>query len=510
MATTIRLVLGDQLNPLHTWFRETSVDVVYVMMEIRQETDYVLHHAQKILAIFAAMRCFAEQLRERGHRVHYLTIDDPANCQSLSGNLDAVFASHRAERFEYQAPDEWRLDEQIREFALGLSIQGRMVDSEHFYTAREDARRHFGKRQRWVMESFYRSLRRKHAVLMQPDGKPVGNRWNYDQENREAWRGHPDEPDDPRPCHDHRELWQAIQQSGVQSFGAPEASAFRWPRNRAEALRQLDFFIAQALPHFGQYQDAMSSHASRLFHSLLSFALNTKMLSPREAVERAEQSWRNGLAPLASVEGFIRQILGWREYVRGVYWARMPGYDRSNFFGHDSALPDWFWTGRTRMACMAHAIGQSLQHAHAHHIQRLMIIGNFALLAGMDPWKVHQWYLGVYVDAFEWVELPNTIGMSQFADGGMLATKPYVSGGAYIQRMSNYCAQCPYDPKQRTGARACPYSALYWDFLERHRDLLSANPRLALAYRQLDRMAPEARKATSINAEMLRSKLAHL
>lgn len=510
MATTIRLVLGDQLNPMHSWYSKVCHDVVYVMMEIRQETDYVLHHAQKVLAIFAAMRRFADQLRESGHRVHYLRIDAPDNRQSLPGNLDAVLAHYQACCFEYQAPDEWRLDEQLCQYAQALSIGSRMADSEHFYTSRDDARQHFGKRQRWIMESLYRAMRRKHGVLMDPGGKPAGGNWNYDHENRQAWRGEPPEPRDSRPRHDHGALWETIERSGVRTFGASEASCFRWPRDRDEALQQLDVFIDGVLPHFGRYQDAMSSQASRLFHSLLSFALNTKMLSPREVVARAEEAWRQGQAPLASVEGFIRQILGWREYVRGVYWARMPGYDRSNFLGHDADLPEWFWTGRTRMVCMAHAIGQSLQHAHAHHIQRLMVIGNFALLAGLDPGQLHQWYLGVYIDAFEWVELPNTVGMSQFADGGMLATKPYVSSGAYIQRMSDYCARCPYDPKQRTGARACPYSALYWDFIGRHQQVLGANPRLALTYRQWDKMNAHDKAAISANARVIRSSLEKL
>lgn len=505
--TTVRLILGDQLDPRHAWYDRVRKDVVYVMMEVRQETDYVLHHAQKIIAIFAAMRRFAARLRERGHRVHYLAIDDAANRPSLTDNLDAILVRYDACRFEYQAPDEWRLDRQLDAYARDLSIDSAMVDSNHFYTTRDAVGQHFGQRRQWRMESFYRSMRRTHAVLLEPDGSPAGGRWNYDRENRKPWRGEPDEPRDPRPHHDHSELWQTIRRSGVRSFGQDHAADFRWPLDRTEALRQLDHFIDHVLLHFGAYQDAMSHHASHLFHSLLSFALNTKMLAPREVVDRAEQAWRDGRVPLASAEGFIRQILGWREYVRGLYWARMPGYDRLNALDHHAELPAWFWDGRTRMNCMAHAIGQSLEQAHAHHIQRLMVIGNFALLAGVDPRQVHQWYLGVYVDAFEWVELPNTLGMSQFADGGLLATKPYVSGGAYIHRMSDYCDGCPYDPKQRTGARACPFSGLYWDFLARHRDALGSNPRLALAYRQLDRMAPDTVNAISQHAEAVRSHL---
>ncbi len=363
--TTIRLVLGDQLNPFHTWYDHVRQDVVYVMMEVRQETDYVLHHAQKIIAIFAAMRRFAANLRSDGHRVHYLTIDATDNQASLTANLDDLIALYHADRFEYQAPDEWRLDQQLRSYGEQLSIACVMIDSDHFYTTREEVRQHFGGREHWMMESFYRAMRRKHGVLMDDKGRPVGGTWNYDHDNRAAWRGIPDEPLDRRPHNDHSELWQTIQRSGVASFGEPGAADFRWPIDRTEALQQLDRFVEEALPHFGPFQDAMSSQASRLFHSLLSFALNTKMLLPREVVDRAEAAWRQGNAPLASIEGFIRQILGWREYVRGVYWARMPGYDRLNNLDHNADLPAWFWHGRTRMNCMAQSVGQSLRHAHA-------------------------------------------------------------------------------------------------------------------------------------------------
>jgi deoxyribodipyrimidine photolyase-related protein len=272
-------------------------------------------------------------------------------------------------------------------------------------------------------------------------------------------------------------------------------------------LRQLDAFVEHALPHFGEFQDALTHKAWRLFHSLLSFALNVKMLGPREVIARAEDAWRAGRVPLASAEGFIRQILGWREYVRGVYWAHMPGYAEHNALGHTLPLPGWFWTGETKMRCLAHAIGQSLEHAYAHHIQRLMVIGNFALLAGLDPAAVHRWYLGVYIDAFEWVEVPNTIGMSQFADGGLLATKPYVSSAAYIDRMSDYCKGCAYDRKARTGDRACPFNALYWDFFDRHADRLSGNHRLAMVYRQFGKMSPEAVAALRERAADVRARL---
>lgn len=508
-ATTLRLLLGDQLDPRHSWFDAVDDTVLYVLMEVRQETDYVLHHAQKIIAIFAAMRALAAQLQAAGHRVAYFSIDDRANLQSLTGNLDMLLAQCGASRFEYQEPDEWRLDRQLLEWCVSLpqSVACQMVSSEHFYTAREDAARLFEGRRKWLMEHFYRHMRAAHGVLMEADGQPEGGQWNYDHDNRQKWPGLPAAPRDIRPLHDHSQLWSTIEAAGVKSFGQPQADHIRWPLDRAEALAQLDAFVAEALPHFGQFQDAMSSRAWRLFHSLLSFAMNVKLLDPREVVEKVEAAWRAGAAPLAAAEGFIRQILGWREYVRGVYWAKMPHYGEHNVFGHQADLPHWFWDGDTKMRCMAHAIGHSLEYAHAHHIHRLMVIGNFALLAGLAPKQVHEWYLGVYIDAFEWVEMPNTLGMSQYADNGMMATKPYVSGAAYIDRMSDYCKGCHYDKKDRLGERACPFNALYWDFFARNEERLSSNPRIGMVYPQLRKMTPAAREALAVKAAALREGL---
>lgn len=509
-AHTLRLVLGDQLDPQHPWFSRVDPGVLHVLMEVRQETDYVLHHAQKVLAIFAAMRAFADRLRAAGHRVHYLAIDDPDNRQQVTANLDTLLADCGATTFAYQPADEWRLDAQLLQWTASLDIEAERAADVHFLAARDEAGRLLGARKQWRMEAFYRAMRQKQGVLLEPDGTPAGGRWNFDHDNRAAWGGAPPEPVDWRKPHDHRALWAAIEAAGVASFGDPQAGALRWPLHRDEALADLEAFVEHALPWFGQYQDAMSTQAPRLFHSLLSFALNTKMLRPAEVIARAEMAWREGRAPLAAVEGFIRQILGWREYVRGVYWAKMPGYVALNHFGHGTPLPDWFWTGRVRMRCLAEAVGQSLSQAHAHHIQRLMVIGNFSLLAGLDPQALHRWYLGVYIDAFEWVELPNTLGMSQFGDGGLLASKPYVSGGAYLHRMSDYCDGCPYDRRQRAGARACPFNALYWDFLDRNRAALAGNPRMALPYRQLERMDTATRDALSAHARHVRGTLASL
>lgn len=501
---TLRLILGDQLSPCHSWFDCCDEDIIYVLMEVRQETDYVLHHAQKILAIFAAMRDLARQLREAGHRVHYLRIDDEDNRQKLTTNLDALILHYGARQIQYQAPDEWRLDQQLAEYARLQQVSVSMVDSEHFYTARHEVAQIFRERKQWLMEHFYRHMRSKHNVLMDGSGRPEGGQWNFDHDNRKAWSGLPPEPADPRQAHDHSLLWQSLQAAGVASFGNPQADALAWPLNRQEALDQTDAFVASTLPYFGDFQDALSSQHWRLFHSLLSFALNTKMITPAEVICRVEAAWRADLVPLSAAEGFIRQLLGWREYVRGIYWSHMPSYVEHNVFAHQQPLPAWFWTGQTRMSCLAQAIGQSLQHAYAHHIQRLMVIGNFALLAGLQPAAVHQWYLGVYIDAFEWVELPNTLGMSQFADGGLLATKPYVSSAAYIDRMSDHCKACHYDKKQRLGEHACPFNSLYWDFFARNRGRLGRNPRLGMVYRQLDKMDASSLQSLSKQASTIR------
>jgi deoxyribodipyrimidine photolyase-related protein len=508
--TALRLVLGDQLNPLHSWYLERDDAVVYVLMEIRAETDYAVHHAQKVIAVFAAMRDFARWLAEQGHRVRYLALDDPDNLHTFADNLDRLAAHYRAHTLCYQAPDEWRLDQVLEHYALRSSLRVTQCDSEHFYTTRYEVAEFFGPRKRWVMESFYRHMRRRTGVLLDSDGGPEGQRWNFDQENRKPWRGKPSVPELPHAHHDHSALWRMIQAQNVRTMGEPCAEHFGWPLNRVEALRQLDAFVVDRLPYFGAFQDALAADQATLFHSLLSFALNTKMLHPHEVVERACAAWRNGLAPLAAVEGFVRQILGWREYVRGYYWASMPSVAKANALDHSRPLPEWFWTGRTHMRCLAQSIGQSLKTAYAHHIQRLMVIGNFALLAGVAPHEVHRWYLGIYIDAFEWVELPNTLGMSQHADGGRLASKPYVSSAAYIQRMSDYCSGCRYTPHRKTGSGACPYNALYWDFFERNRPHLAGNPRLSLTYRQLDTMDEAVRSALGQQARFYLDRLDQL
>ncbi|WP_259662383.1 cryptochrome/photolyase family protein [Zwartia hollandica] len=505
--TTLRLLLGDQLNPEHSWFKHVDSEHLYTLIEMRQETDYVLHHAQKIISIFSGMRALAQRLEVEGHRVHYLRIGDPENTQTIEGNLKALIAKHRCIKFEYQQPDEWRLDAQLSSFCHALSIPSEMVSSEHFFTERLETAELFKTQKQWLMERFYRQMRVKHRVLIDASKKPEGGQWNFDHENRKRWSGTPPEPVDHTRRHDHSSLWAEIQAAGVSSFGEPQCNTFRWPVNREEALDDLERFISDVLPYFGEFQDAMSTQSWRMFHSLLSFALNVKMLSPQEVVAKAETAWRQQRISIATAEGFIRQILGWREYIRGVYWFRMPDYQDSNHFAHDTPLPTWFWTGKTKMQCVSKAVGQSLDHAYAHHIQRLMITGNFALLAGIDPSALHRWYLGIYIDAFEWVELPNTIGMSQFADAGLLATKPYVSSAAYIDRMGDYCKGCYYDKKLRVGERACPFNALYWDFFIRNASALSGNHRLGMVYRQIEKMDTESKTSLQSRAFTIRNDL---
>ncbi len=494
-ANTLRLILGDQLNPRHSWYQTTDDNIVYALMEVRQETDYVLHHVQKILAFFAAMRAFAQWLRKKGYRVEYLHLDDPDNRQDFETNLKHLVKKHRIRRFEYQQPDEYRLDAQLKAMAADLPIEAEVFDSEHFLTGREDVAKMFAGKKRYLMERFYREMRTQHDILLE-GGKPVGGKWNYDVSNRKRYDGKVPIPVPKRFQNDVSDIVKMLTSMKVRHFGRTTGSTLLWPVTRRQALAQLKHFLDEGLPHFGTYQDAMTVDGWSLFHSRISFALNVKLLDPLEVIQAAVQRWEDdpdGIT-IAQVEGFVRQILGWREYMRGIYWAFMPEFENKNFFAHKGKLPDYYWTGDTRMHCLAQAIGQSLDYAYAHHIQRLMITGNFALLSGVHPDEVDAWYLGVYVDAIQWVEMPNTRGMSQFAEGGLIATKPYVSSANYIHKMSDYCPGCFYDHKRRHGDKACPFNSLYWHFLDRHRKLLSTNPRMGTMYRVLDRMETGERK----------------
>ncbi|GAA5525225.1 (6-4) photolyase [Microbulbifer aestuariivivens] len=494
---TLRLILGDQLNHKHSWYSNDDADTLYFIAEMRQETDYTRHHIQKVVAFFEAMEAFASWLRDRGKQVVHYKLDDKHNTHKLGSNIAALVQAHGIEKFEYQLPDEYRLDRQLRQLAEDLSIDSEAFDTEHFITRRDELAEFFAGKQSLLMESFYRHMRRKHHVLMAENGKPLGGQWNYDQSNRRKWTGQPEIPREKRFRKDVRNTVRRIEAAGVQALGSIDPEHFSWPTTRADSLKVLRHFCQHLLLHFGDYQDAMDPHESYLFHSRLSFALNSKLLHPLEVIQAVIDHWQQhqSAVSLNEVEGFVRQVLGWREYMRGIYWKTMPGYARCNRLDNQRPLPDFYWSADTQMNCLHHAIRNSLEHAYAHHIQRLMITGNFALLLGVHPDQVDAWYLGIYIDAIEWVEITNTRGMSQFADGGLVATKPYISSGNYIHRMSNYCEGCRYQVKEKTSDDACPFNSLYWHFLAEKRQHFEGNPRMAMMLATLDKMNREELEA---------------
>ena len=508
---TLRLILGDQLNEHHSWFRSSDQDTCYVMMELLQEARYVLHHVQKLAAFFASMRLFARRVQELGHRLIYLCLDDPENQQTFEGNVNRLISVHGFDRFEYLFPDEYRLDVQLKDLGEGLSVPCGGYDTEHFISNRGDVKEFFEGKKRFHMESYYRAMRKRYGILMERD-KPAGGRWNFDQANRQKYDH---KVPIPRPLlfeNDVKAIVKMIERMKVANFGSIDPENLRWPLTRTQSLELFNDFLERGLPHFGTYQDAMTEESWSLFHSRLSFSLNTKMLHPLEVIHATLRAANNRKEQVGinQVEGFVRQILGWREYVRGVYWAQMPEFANMNFFNHTKALPHYYWDANTRMNCMRAAIKQSLEYAYAHHIQRLMVTGNFALLAGIKPDAVDAWYLGVYIDAIEWVELPNTRGMSQFADGGILASKPYVSSARYIHSMSDYCSGCYYKHSQRHGEQACPFNCLYWDFLLRHRSLLKGNPRVVMMYRSWNNMPNDEKDRILKQAQFYKQHLEEL
>jgi deoxyribodipyrimidine photolyase-related protein len=503
MAKTLRLILGDQLNIKHSWFKTPQADVAYILLEVRQEQQYVMHHVQKILAFFGAMRNFAHQLTKLGHEVIYIKLDDKDNEQDFAKNLKRIIKKEHITRFEYQLPDEYRLDEQLKEICTGLHIETGSTDTEHFLTERLDVKNFFNKKQRYLMESFYRKMREKLHLLMDDD-EPEGGRWNFDADNRNKYDGKVPLVPPIVYNHDVTALKKMIDDANIRYFGEVDANHLGWPLSRKEALDSLQYFCEYLLPNFGTYEDAMLQQHSSLFHSRMSFAMNVKLVSPFEVVSTVLRYYKNNpeQISLAQVEGYIRQIVGWREFMRGVYWAQMPDYQQKNFFKHQTEIPHWFWDGKTQMNCLKHCIGQSLTGAWAHHIQRLMVIGNFCMLAGINPDDVDAWYLGIYIDAIQWVEITNTRGMSQYADGGVIGSKPYAASAAYINKMSDYCKSCYYDYKKKYGERACPYNSLYWNFYERNADKLQGNPRIGMAYMTLKKMKPDEKQKIMEQAEI--------
>jgi deoxyribodipyrimidine photolyase-related protein len=500
MTHNLILVMGDQLSLDCAALRAGDMRRDRVLMvEVMEEARTVPHHKKKLVFIFSAMRHFAATLRAEGWAVDYITLDDPENQGGFSQELARACARHAPAHVLLTAPSEWRVAEMAAGWQAALALPVTILPDDRFLCSPQDFAAWAAGRKRLRMEYFYREMRRKTGLLMQGD-TPEGGKWNYDSENRKPPSASLFLPTPYAQAPDAETLAviAMVERHFPDNFG--EIMPFGYAVTQEGAQAALAHFIAHSLPHFGDYQDAMLEGAPFLYHAVIGLYLNTGLLAPLAVCQAVEAAYQRGHTPLNAVEGFIRQIIGWREYIRGIYGLKMPSYAQENFFQHSHKLPDFYWSGETDMACLRAAIGQTRQHAYAHHIQRLMVTGNFAMLAGVDPHEVHLWYLAVYADAFEWVELPNTMGMSQFADGGILASKPYAASGAYINRMSNYCGGCAYDVKQRTGERACPFNALYWDFLARHRGKIGGNPRMAQMLRTYDRFSDEEQQRIRASA----------
>ena len=499
--TTLVLILGDQLTlDISSLAAADHATSVVLMAEVAAEADYVGHHRKKLAFVFSAMRHHAAMLRAAGWTVDYVTLDDPANSGSLCDEVARAVTRHQAQALVVTEAGEWRLRTDMAEWAARLDISvticadGRFLCSEGEFADWAEGRKALR------MEYFYRDMRRKTGLLMEGD-QPAGGKWNYDADNRkpagqDLLMPRPRRtPPDPVTV----DVLELVAARFPDRFGSLDDFWFAVTRDDAEA--QFDQFVAVGLPRFGDYQDAMLVGEPWLYHSIIGLYLNIGLLDPLSVCRTVERAWREGHVPLNAAEGYIRQIIGWREYVRGIYWREGPDYVTRNVLEATRALPEFYWSADTDMACVRASIEQTRDHAYAHHIQRLMVTGNFALLAGVDPHALHLWYLAVYADAYEWVEAPNTIGMSQFADGGLLASKPYAASGAYIDRMSDYCRGCRYDVKAKSGAGACPFNRLYWPFLIRHADRLARNPRMAPMYRTLNNWGADKRAALAADGE---------
>ena len=500
------VILGDQLDSQSPAILNARAGKdVFWMAEARAESTHVWSHKQRIVLFLSAMRHFRRELEERGFQVDYTPLDQPGHGGTLGAELLKAIHRHRPDKVVVVEPGEYRVRAELEESCRSQDIPLEILTDTHFLCSIEEFRNHARGRKSLRMEFFYREMRKRTGVLMD-GGAPAGGAWNYDPENRKSFgKSGPAGltlPDIGEPDATTREVIDLVETQFPSHPGS--LRSFPWPVTRKQALARLAAFIEHDLPSFGDFQDAMWTGQPWLHHSLLSSSLNLKLLHPREVIDAALNAWRAGRAPLPAVEGFVRQILGWREYVRGIYWLHMPEYLERNTLGAGQPLPEFYWNGRTSMRCLSEAVGQTLEYGYAHHIQRLMVTGLYALLLGVRPREVHEWYLAAYVDAVEWVELPNTLGMSQFADGGVMASKPYCASGKYIDRMSNYCRSCPYDPAKRTGPDACPFTTLYWDFLMRHEPALSANPRMTMQVRNLARLSPRDRREILDKAEEIR------
>jgi deoxyribodipyrimidine photolyase-related protein len=514
MAKSLRnliIILGDQLDRKSLVFEEFDAkqDAIW-MCEAVSESNYVWSSKPRIAIFLAAMRHFRDELRLRGYTVHYSELDQH-DAPSLEAALRRDLKALKPKKVIAVKPGEWRLAQSLP--AVCAQENGVWVErpDAHFYCDEHEFSEWAKGRKEYRLEFFYRLLRKRENILLDGD-QPIGGQWNFDHDNRGVFdkRG-PGMLPAPRSfelSNVTRDVLALVEKNFPAHPG--DLESFNWPLTPLEAEAALADFITHRLPLFGQYQDAMWTNEPYLYHSRISAALNLKLLSPRTAVAAAVKAYEKGKAPLAAVEGFVRQILGWREFIRGMYWLRMPAFMDDNHLNAHENLPDFYWTGNTDMQCMQQAIGQTLQHGYAHHIHRLMVTGLFAQLLGVQPKQIHQWYLAVYVDAVEWVELPNVLGMSQYADGGKMTSKPYAASGAYIKRMSNYCGSCKFKPEESLGEKACPFTTLYWDFLIRHQDKFAKHPRTALQWRNLSRLDQDKQHAIQQQASNYRKSLNHI
>ena len=503
------LILGDQLDLKVAALRDFDIKTDQVIMiESMQEAQYVWTHKAKIALFLSAMRHFAKNLEDLHYPITYIKSSPLTLVEALKEKI----VQEQIKHLICTEPGEWRLKQQIEELAKELSIRLEMREDDHFYCTHQEFIKWTDGKKELRLEYFYRLMRKTHHILIDAEGNPEGGQWNFDQDNRKPYpkKG-------PGIIEDHV-LFEsnAITQEVLTFVNATYSNHpgsledFRWPVTRTQALEALEYFVEYRLRNFGVFQDAMWTDTPYGWHSILSSSLNLKLLNPREVIGAVLQAWKKQSLDLSTVEGFIRQILGWREFVRGMYYLDMPQMAQDNYYDHQRPLPKWYWTGQTNMACMKDAIGQTLKYGYAHHIQRLMVTGNFALLAEILPSAVCDWYLAIYVDAIEWVELPNTAGMALFANGGRFTSKPYVASGAYIKRMSNYCGSCKYKPEVRFGESACPVTTLYWNFLMKHREQFEASPRTRLMTANLKRISDEDQNSIQKHSQYVLSHLDEL
>lgn len=507
LMKTLRLILNDQLSHGLSTLQDCDPrEDLVLMCELEESFRHVKHHKKKIAFILSAMRHFAAQLEAKGLPLRYIKLDEEGNTGSLRTELARVVKASGVQRIVVTQPSEYHVFKEIQSWEKRWGISVEIDPDERFLCLPESFAGWARGRKKLRMEYFYREMRRQYRVLMRGED-PEGGQWNYDSENRKSPKSglRIPEPYVNDPDKITREVMALVQARFGDHFG--DLEPFYFAVTRAQALDALQLFIKKRLPYFGDYQDAMLQNEPWMYHSQLSFYLNCGLLLPLECIQAAEEAYQKGQAPLNAAEGFIRQLMGWREYVRGIYWLKMPRYVTENFFETKRALPEFYWTAKTQMNCLRQCVQETRQHAYAHHIQRLMVLGNFALIAGIDPAQVNEWFWIVYADAYEWVELPNVSGMILFADGGYLASKPYASGGAYINKMSDYCRHCVYKVSQKSGPSACPFNYLYWDFLVRNREKLQSNPRIAMMYRTYDRMDASKKEALAHDSQRFLERL---